>query len=179
MTFHRAVFLAAFAAASTLALPAQQPMAAAHQKPPVPPSTSLTVTFQGKPHTFTLADLRAMPQVTVSVHNVHLNADETYTGPLVADVLTHAGLTASKDTEKLILHTQVIATGTDGYSVLFSAAELEPMFVLGKSIIAIDRDGKPDAGGGNIQIVNADAARPARWVHGLTTLNLVTIAPER
>ena len=49
-------------------------------KPQAPPSTSLTVTVDGKTTMFTVADLNAMPQDTVSVHNAHNNMDETYSG---------------------------------------------------------------------------------------------------
>jgi len=156
----------------------QQPMAAGtdHAKPPVPPSHSLNVTFQSHTLTLKVDDLLALPQVTVHVHNAHRNADETYTGPRLSDVLAKAGLVASKDTEPLILHSSVIATGTDHYFVLYSAAEVEPMFSTGQVIVAVMKTGLPNTEGSNIQLINTDAARPARWVHGLSDINVMTAA---
>src|ERR1017187_9716532 len=52
----------------------------------------------------------------------------TYSGPLLADVLARVGLKASRETEPLILHSSLIATGTDHYFVLYSVAEVEPSF---------------------------------------------------
>lgn len=151
--------------------------AAMPMKPPVPPSHSLTVTFEGHTTTFKVEDLLALPQVTVHVHNAHRNTDETYSGPLLADVLARAGLVAGRETEPLILHSSVIATGTDHYFVLYSAAEVEPMFSNSKVIVAVMKFGLPDTQGGLIQLINTDGAKPARWVHGLDNINVMSIAP--
>jgi len=149
------------------------------EKAPVPPSKSLNITFEGRTTTLTVEDLIKMPQVTVHVHNAHRNTDEDYTGPLVSDVLAKAGLTSTRETEPLILHSTVVATGTDHYFVLFSCAELEPSFTTGQSIIAIMKSDLPDTEGGVIQLINANAAKPARWVHGLANLNVMSLAPNK
>jgi len=155
---------------------AEQHMAdAMPEKAPVPPSKFLNITFEGRTTTLTVEDLIKMPQVTVHVHNAHRNTDEEYTGPLVSDVLAKAGLTSTRETEPLILHSTVVATGTDHYFVLFSCAELEPSFTTGQSIIAVMKAGLPDTEGGVIQLINANAAKPARWVHGLTNLNVMSL----
>ena len=149
-------------------------------KKPVPPSHQVTVNFQGKVTTFTVEDLLKMPQVTVHVHNAHRDNDETYAGPLLSDVLAAAGLTSSKETQPLILHSSIVATGTDKYFVLYSCAEVEPAFSNSKVIVAIMKsNGLPDTEGGNIQLVNTDGAKPARWIHGLTYLNVMSLAPTQ
>jgi hypothetical protein len=172
---------ALFLALTPTLLAQNAPMAAGtdHAKPPVPPSHSLNVSFQD--HTITLKpdDLLALPQVTVHVHNAHRNTDETYTGPLLSDVLAKAGLVANKETEPLILHSSVIATGTDHYFVLYSAAEVEPMFTSSQVIVAVMKSGLPNEEGGNIQLINTNGARPARWVHGLSDINVMSIAPTQ
>jgi hypothetical protein len=161
----------------TLLAAQDAPMAADHAKAPVPPSKSLNVTFQGRLTTLKVEDLLALPQVTVHVHNAHSNADETYSGPLLSDVLAKAGLVASKETEPLIIHSAIIATATDHYFVLYSAAEVEPMFTTGQVIVAVMKSGLPDTEGGLIQLINTNAARPARWVHGLSDINVMAVGP--
>jgi len=174
--------LPVFALALTLAcLPsvAQKPDTAMPAKPPVPPSKSVNVTFQGRVTTFTVEDLLKLPQVTVHVHNAHRNTDESYTGPLLADVLAAAGLKASRETEPLILHSSVVATGTDHYFVVYSAAEVEPSFSTGQVIVAIMKAGLPDTEGGAIELVNTLDAKPARWLHGLTDLNVMSLTQNK
>ena len=181
-----------FLAASLLVAPiafAQNPAPTDHvsapvsmekmEKKPVPPSKFLNIVFQGHTTTLTLTDLATMPQVTVHVHNEHSKQDETYSGPLVSDVLAKAGLTSTRETEPLILHSTVVATGTDHYFVLFSLAELEPSFTTGQSIVAIMKEDLPNTEGGIIELINANAAKPARWVHGLANLNIMSLAPNQ
>jgi hypothetical protein len=145
-------------------------------KAPVPASHQVSVTFQGKTTTFTVEDLLKLPQVTVHVHNAHRNVDEDYTGPLLADLLAKAGMVANAETQPLILHSTIIATGTDKYYVVYSAAEVEPGFSNGKVIVAVTKsNGLPDTEGGAIQIVNTTDAKPARWLHGLMQINVMSL----
>jgi hypothetical protein len=147
------------------------------EKPPVPPSKTVNLSFEGKTATVSLTELAMMPQTTVMVHNSHRNVDETYSGPLLSEVLARAGLTSSRETEPLILHSTIIATGTDHYFVLYSGAEIQPSFSTGKVIVAVMKSGLPDKDGGLIQLVNTCDAKPARWVHGLMSLSVMSIAP--
>jgi hypothetical protein len=175
------VFALAFSLACLPSL-AQKPAAEAameHEKPPVPPSKSVNVTFQGKVTTFTVEDLLKLPQVTVHVHNAHRKTDESYTGPLLADVLAAAGLKANPEMQPLILHSSVVATGTDHYFVVYSAAEVEPGYSTGQVIVAIMKAGLPDTEGGVIQVVNTLDAKPARWLHGLTGLNVMSVTQNK
>ncbi len=175
-----AVTSLALAQASTQADRHETPMAGAMPaKPPVSPSKFVNVNFEGKTITLKVEDLINMPQVTVHVHNAHRNEEETYTGPLLSDVLAKAGLVASRETEPLILHSSVVATGTDHYFVVYSATEIEPSFSTGKVIVAIMKAGLPNTEGAVIQLINTVDAKPARWVHGLTDLNVMSLSPTR
>jgi hypothetical protein len=167
--------IAAFVLALTsLSVAAQAPMkqggnmAMESAKPPVPPSKSVIVTFEGKTSTFTVDDLN-LPQVTVHVHNAHRNTEETYSGPLLADVLARVGLNASRETEPLILHSSLVAIGTDNYFVLYSVAEVQPSFSTGQVIVAVMKSGLPNTEGGVIELVNTVDAKPASWVHSVTS----------
>jgi len=159
--------------ALALSLAAQTPAT----KAPVPPSKQVNITFEGRVTTLTVEDLLKLPQVTVHVHNPHSDADESYTGPLLADVLARAGLSATRETEPLILHSSVVATGTDHYFVLYSVAEVEPAYSTGKVIVAIRKFDLPNTDGGVIQLVNTLDVKPSRWLHGLANLNVMSVAP--
>ena len=78
-------------------------------------STSLVVTAGSKTMTFKLADLQAMPQRTVVVHNGHSDVDETYTGVGLSDLSAKLGYTTENGGQKRILHSYVRAEGTDHY----------------------------------------------------------------
>ncbi len=147
-------------------------------KPPVPPSKSVNLSFEGKTITLSLADLVNMPnQVTVHVHNAHRGGiEETYSGPLLSDVLAKIGLTPTRENQPLILHSAIVATGTDHYYVLYSGGEVE--YSTGKVIVAVMKAGLPDTEGGLIQLINTDDVKPARWVHGLMGISVMTLAAQ-
>ncbi len=148
-------------------------------KPPVPPSRSVNVAFEGKNTVVSVDDLLAMPQVTVQVHNAHRGGiAETYSGPLLSDVLERIGLKATHETQPMILHSVIVATGMDHYYVLYSLAEVEPSLSNGKVIVAVMKNGLPDSDGGNIQLINTDGAKPARWVQGLMGLSVMSLAAQ-
>lgn len=159
----------------TKAPPAQtaEPM-----KPPVPPSKNVNLSFEGKTVTLSLTDLVNMPnQVTVHVHNAHRGGiEETYSGPLLSDVLAKIGLTATRENQPLILHSVIVATGTDHYYVLYSGGEVE--YSTGKVIVAVMKAGLPDSEGGLIQLINTDDVKPMRWVHGLMGLSVMSMTPQ-
>jgi hypothetical protein len=176
----------ALAAQSTDAMPPEM-NAPAHQsgdmksevKPAIKASKTLAITFRGATTNLTLTDLMSLPQMTITVRDGHTGKDIKFTGPLVSDVLIKAGLVPSEDTHQLILHSTVVATGADGYFVLYSAAELEGMFSGAKAIIAVMRFELPNTEGGLIQLVNTADVKPARWVHGLASLNVMSLAPTK
>jgi hypothetical protein len=145
--------------------------------PVLPQSESLTVRFLGKLTTLTLPDLLKLPQVSLKVHNPLHNTDESYGGPLVADVLAAAGLTASIDTEWAMLHSSLIATGHFNYFVVYSVAEVEPSYSTRQAIVAIHRSGGPNTEGGTIELVNTLDSNSIRWVRGLTNLTVIRQTP--
>ena len=139
------------------------------------PSASLLVAAGGKTTTFKLADLQAMPQRTVVVHNGHSDVDETYTGVGLSDLLAKVGYTTENGGQKRILHSYVRAEGTDKYFVIYSAAELEPVLHTSDSIVALTVDGKPLGEDGQFKMIVQGEKKPARWVTNLSALTIVTI----
>jgi hypothetical protein len=176
----RSTVAALLFALAPIAMPAraQTAMPPVHEDAkPFQRSTSLTVSFDGHTTTFSVADLLKLPQQTITAVDGHTGKPVTFSGPLVSDVLAKAGLVASAETHSLILHSSVIATGADGYFVLYSAAELEPMFHSGKSIVAVMQFDLPVPSG--IQLVDPLDVKPARWVHGLASLSVMSVAPTK
>lgn len=85
------------------AKPSMSPMT----KPAAQASTSLTVTVDGRATRFSVADLKAMPQKAVKVHNEHMNADETYSGVELADVLAKCGFVVGKTEHHQIIRSDL------------------------------------------------------------------------
>jgi hypothetical protein len=141
-------------------------------KPPAPASTSLTLTVDGKATTFSVADLKAMPQKTVSVHNEHTKADETYSGVPLGDLLAKAGFVADKTTQRKMLRSLLQVEGTDKYWVVYSVTEVEGSEHLGDVIVATSMNGGGLAADGELKLVSTEDKKPQRWVRNLTAIAL-------
>jgi len=111
-----------------------------HAKAPV--STELKIIVDGKSTTLTLAALAAMPQKTLTVHNVHTRADEIYTGVALGELLAKNGFAAGQPTHRKMPHSYIKAEGTDAYWVLFSTTEVEGSEHNADVIIATSMNGK-------------------------------------
>jgi hypothetical protein len=170
-----AVCIAGFGSGLALAQAASGPMSGTEMaKPAAPVSTSLVLTVDGKATTFSVADLKAMPQQTVIVHNEHTKVDEKYMGVAVSDLLAKAGFVADKTTQKKMLHSYLQAEGTDKYWVLYSATEAEGSEHNGDVIVATSMDGKDLGADGNFKLVSTEDKKPQRWVRNLTAITLKT-----
>jgi hypothetical protein len=119
-----------------------------------------------------LADFHLLPHVTITVHNGHTNASETYSGVPLATLLAKLDAPLGKELHGEAMTSYVTATGSDGYSVVLSLAEVDPSFHEGQVIVADTRDGQPLGKSGPFQLIVSDDKRPARWVHNLETIAL-------
>jgi hypothetical protein len=120
------------------------------------------------------ADFHALPHVTITVHNSHADASETYSGVPLSTLLEKVNAPLGKELRGEAMTSYVIATGSDGYSVVLSLAEIDPEFHAGQVVVADAREGKPLEKNGPFQLIVSDDKRPARWVH-----NLVSITVQR
>ena len=137
-------------------------------------SLLLTGDLHHAPVTVSVADFHALPHITITVHNGHTNAAESYSGVALATLLGKVNAPTGKELRGEAMTCYLIATGSDGYSVVLSLAEVDPGFREGQVIVADTRDGQPLASNGPFQLIVADDKRPARWVH-----NLASIAVEQ
>jgi hypothetical protein len=120
----------------------------------------------------TVADFQVLPHITIKVHNGHTNAEENYSGVPLEVLLAKANAPVGKEFRKEALRSYLLASGTDGYSVLLSLAEVDSTFHAGQVIVADTREGQPLGKNGPFQLIVPGDSRPARWVHNLNSIKL-------
>jgi hypothetical protein len=143
-----------------------------HDHAPASVSTNLTLTIDGKATTLSVAELQAMPQKTVSVHNEHTKTDESYTGVPLGDVLAKYGFSVGQETHRKMLRSYLVAEGTDKYWVLYSMTEVESSEHDANVIVATSMNGKPLGDDGQLKLVDSADKKPQRWVRNLTAITV-------
>jgi hypothetical protein len=142
------------------------------------PSTRLTIkTYEGKTLTLSPEELAALPHKSVSVFNAHGKANETYSGVPLADLLSKVGVPLGESVRGKVFLTGVVASGADGYGVLYSLAEVDPSIHTGDVIVADTVDGKKLDKDGAFKMVSSEERRPARWVRNLASISVVKVEP--
>jgi hypothetical protein len=142
------------------------------------PSTQLTIkTYEGKTLTLSPEELAALPHKSVSVYNAHSKANETYSGVPLADLLSKVGVPLGESVRGKVFLTGVVASGVDGYGVLYSLAEVDPSIHTGDVIVADTVDGKKLEKDGAFKMVSSEERRPARWVRNLASISVVKVEP--
>jgi hypothetical protein len=119
------------------------------------------------------AELKSLPHITVTVQNSHNNTQEVYSGVRVADLFAKLGAPLGSELRGKAMVNYIRASGSDGYQVIFSVAEIDPSFHSGEVIVADEMNGQPlDAKSGPFKLVASEDKRPARWVRNLVSLEL-------
>ncbi len=137
---------------------------------PIPPGV-LRVAFGDKSTDWTPAKLAALPHITVTVHNEHTKAHETYAGvPLIA-LLTPLGVAEKPRGKDLRLF--VLPVGSDDYEVVYSIGEVTPYINDSTVIVADSENGKPLTDSGPLQLVATREKHPARWVRNLVAIRVL------
>jgi len=156
--------------AGVLHLSAQQAPSTASPAKDVP----LTVTTpQHDPLRLTPMELKSMPHATVTVHNSHSNADETYSGVRLADLLAKTGTPLGNNLRGKALAQYIVASGSDGYQTVLAIGEVDPEFHSGEVLVADTMDGKPlDGHSGPLKLVVSEDKHPARLVRNLVQIEL-------
>jgi hypothetical protein len=145
---------------------------------PSTPSTQLTIkTYEGKTLNFSPEELAALPHRQVAVFNAHTKANETYSGVLLADLLSKAGVPLGENVRGKLFMIGIVAQGMDSYSVLYSLAEVDPSIHTGDVIVADTLDGQKLGKDGAFKMVSSEEKRPARWVRNLTSISVIKVAP--
>ena len=119
------------------------------------------------------AELKAISHISVTIHNSHTNADETYSGVRLSDLIAKVGAPLGSELRGKALANYVVATGSDGYKAVLALGEVDPSFHAGEVLVADTMDGKPlDALSGPFKLVVTEDKRPARSVRNLVSIEL-------
>ncbi len=95
------------------------------------------------------------------------------------EVLKKAGVPSGADLRGKALASYLLATAQDGYQVVFSLAELDPMFTENQVLLADTANGKPLSGAdGSFRLVAPKDKRGARSLRMLTRLEVVQLRKE-
>jgi hypothetical protein len=141
---------------------------------PIYPKDSLVLTAKlyHEPVLISPAEFHALAHVTVTVPNSHSNATETYSGVALDTLLAKVNAPLGKDLHGEALGCYLVASGSDGYSVVLSLAEVDSTFHGGQVLVADSRDGHPLGESGPFELIVSEDKRPARWVHNLNAISL-------
>ncbi len=157
------------AAALTLLLIAAPPPAVAQTDTPAPAGLAV----QGRvehPRTLALADLQALPPVTLEVEYATSKGPQraSFTGALLWTLITAAAPVDEPGGHSGLRHT-LLARGQDGYAVALAIGELDPHFEGKQVVVAYERNGKPLPG---LRLVVPADAHAGRGVHDLVAIEV-------
>ena len=154
----RRAFLAAVFLSGALTASAQEP-----------PTLTVSGAVQ-HPLTLTIADLKAMPglDVTVSQQTDRGPAQGKFHGVLLWSVIDKAGLANGTEKNAYLRHT-ILVGGSDGYAAALSEGEIDPKLEGKHVILAYEKDGAPLTAP---RLVVPGDAHAARGVHDVVTVEV-------
>lgn len=145
--------------------------------PAIPAQESASVQVTGavkQPLTLTTETLSKMPRTSVQTKSDGIAV--TYEGVRLHEVLKQAGAPGGTELRGKALASYVVAEAKDGYQVVFSLAEIDPVFTDNEVLLADKADGKPLIGAqGPFRLVVSKEKRGARSVRMLTKLDVVML----
>jgi hypothetical protein len=178
ITLYASLFVSSTLAAQQGATPS---IAGTHGEPESAPSSSkdtlsLLTSSDHPPVVLSANELKAVPHISVTIHNSHTNADEAYSGVRLSDLLAKLGAPLGDQLRGKALSAYVVATGSDGYKAVLALGEVDPSFHPGEVLVADTMDGKPlDAHSGPFKLVVTEDKRPARSVRNLASIELKSV----
>lgn len=148
-------------------------LAATSQQPAPVRATLVVKPISGQALTLGAQDFAKLPQVKVSAKD-HEGKNHEYAGVNLHDVLTQAGVPTGHELRGKEMGDYVVVEASDGYRVVFSAAELDPDLGNTQVIVAESVDGQPlGVKEGPLRLVVPGDKRPARWVRMVTSISVM------
>lgn len=163
----------AVVAANAQQMPPDMPMRDMPARRAAAPAGPLHIAFADHHSEWTPATLAPLPHVTVTVLNHHTKANQTFSGVPLFALLTALGLPEKPHGKDF--HLYIVATGSDGYEVVFSLAEIVPAIHEGTVLVADSVDGKPLQATGPLQLVATGDKLPERSVRNLVSIDVRAI----
>lgn len=153
--------------------------AAQNTKQTVSPKISETIlrveTENGKITEIKAADLAKLPRREVKA-KTHDDAETTFAGVDLSEVLKLAGAKFGDEGKKANLTSYLLVEAADNYRVVFAMSELDPNFTDKIILVADASQGKPlSKAEGNLRLVVPDEKKQARWVRQIVMLKIVKI----
>jgi len=125
------------------------------------------------PLTIGPAELQQYKQTTVTRKDKDGKA-HIYSGVIVSEILTKAGVTLGADLHGKNLAKYLLVEAGDGYQALFALAELDKGFTDRAIILADKVDGQPLApADGPFRIIVQDEKKPARCIKQVTAMKVM------
>lgn len=129
----------------------------------------------GQTTTLSIADLAALPHVTVTT-SAH-GQSHVYGGVALVDLLAHVGTPTGKALGGKALAHAIRTTSSDGYQVVFGLGEADPATRPNRIIVADRADGAPlGPTDGPLKLVVEGDLRPARGARMLTMIEVIPLA---
>lgn len=150
-----------------------------HQQATRQPSRVLEVSGLVRSHLHLgVEDLGRLPQTEIETPETtghgHAVAPRRYAGVRLFDLIEHAGPKLDPSVNEDILRKVVVARGTDGYTVVIAAGEIESRFMNGHALVATSRDGQPlDPDEGAFRLVVPFDRQEGRAVKALASVELM------
>lgn len=132
-----------------------------------------------KPYTLKLADLRVLPQTSVSVEFTSTKGQQkhTYQGVLLHEVLKNAQPRFDESKKNGQLRGIVAATGGGDYRAVLAWAELDPAFAKSQVLLAVSEDGVPFEDASGPRLVVPQDTKGGRYVSELNQLWVGVVDP--
>ena len=131
-----------------------------------PGGPALAISGDGAATTLSASDLQGLARTCVAVKEG--TETVTYEDVVAGELLHRAGVPQGAQLRGEALARYVLASGSDGYRVVFSLAELDPGFGGSEVIVADSRDGRSlPASQGPLRLVASKDLRASRWVRML------------
>lgn len=130
------------------------------------------VNAEKKKTTFTITDLKSMPQTTLNVE-AEDGTPHNYSGVEIQLLLTKAGVSFGKDVRRQTLNSYLFIKAIDNYSVLYALVEIDTVFSGKKMILALMKDNKPlPQNFGPLQIITTGEKKHARLIRQVSEIDI-------
>jgi hypothetical protein len=119
------------------------------------------------------SEFQKMPHQTLTVTNPHTKKQEQYEGVLLRTLLDQVAVPAGEKLRGPEMRDYIVVSAKDGYQVVLSLIEVDPLFQQNQVLVADTLDGKPlDDKHGPLELVVPADQRPARWVRMISKISV-------